>query len=147
MDADIEGDDDLLGALEELGVSPDLIGAARRRRRGNKADKKYVLGMGSQVLGAAGAFALQQAPNLIFRPLRLVITETVANNFTVTSFKGGNVDQVIGVGGIPASVFGPLAVGTTLEGVTVPANTPLVLAGTGAAAATIAAAVIGYSQQ
>lgn len=151
MEADISGEgmEDMLGALEELGVPMELVGAARQRLRSrtNKADKKYILGLGSQVLGAAGAFSLQQSPNLIFRPIRLVVTESVAANFTLTSFKGGNVDQIIGVGGTPAAVFGPTAVGVTIEGVTIPANTPLVLAGTGAAAATIAGSVIGLSQQ
>ena len=151
MQADISGDDDddILGALEELGVPMELVSGVRRMRGRNasRADKKYILGMGSQVLAAAGAFSLQQSPNLIFRPVRLVLTETVANNFTLTSFKGGNIDQVIGVGGTPAAVFAPGAVGVTIEGVTVAANTPLVVAGTGAAAATIAGSVIGLSQQ
>lgn len=141
MDVDISGDD-LVGALEELGIDSDLVGARRRK----KADRRYILGLGSATLGAAGATNLTAQPNLTFRPDRIVLADSVANNSTVTSIKSGNVDQVIG-SSFPASLFGATAIGTSMKGQTVPANTQISLGITMAAAGTISGGIVGLADQ
>ena len=145
MDVDISGDFDLAGALDELGIDADLVGAARGRRR-VKADRRYILGLGSSTLGAAGATTLTGTPNLPFRPDRIVLRDSVAGNSSITSIKAGNVDQVIG-GSFPLDLLSATAIGTSMRGQTVPANTQIVIGATLAAAGTISGGIVGLADQ
>lgn len=148
MDVDLSGIDDLVGArLEELGIDPDLVGARRGRGRGTaQADRRYILGLGSSTLGGAGATTLTGTPNLKFRPDRIVLVDSLANNSLITSIKAGNVDQVIG-GSFPLALLQATAIGTSMRGQTVDANTQIVVAATLAAAGTISGGIVGLADQ
>jgi hypothetical protein len=135
-------DVDISGALEELGIDSDLVGAALKR----KADRRYILGLGSATLGAAGATTLTAQPNLDFRPDRIVLVDSVANNSTITSIKSGNVDQLIG-SSFPAALFAATAINTSMRGQTVRANTQVVIGVTMAAAGTISGGIVGLADQ
>jgi len=131
--------------LESLGISPDHVGARRRVKR---ADRRYILPLVALTLGAAGSGVLTGTPNLRFRPDRLVLVDSVANNSTVTSVNAGNVNMFCGnVGSAPASAFSPLAINTSLAGQTVAPNTTVNVAATLAAAGTLSGMFAGLADQ
>lgn len=142
--------DDLIGAddyvlsgsdLLELGIDPAAVGA-RARRTKRKADRRYVLGL--TTVTATGQ--MTGSPNLDFRPDRLVLVDSVANNTTVSSIKSGNVDQMIG-GSVPAAMFSPTAINTALVGQTIKANTQVSVSVTLAAAGNCSGGFIGLADQ
>jgi hypothetical protein len=137
MDYEISGSE-----LEELGISADLVGARRQK----KADRRYILGLGSSTLGAAGSTTLTGTPNLDFRPDRIVLVDSVANNTTISSIKAGNVDQVIG-GSFPLALLSATAINTSMRGQTVKANTQIVISASLAAAGTISGGIVGLADQ
>ena len=139
-----------LGAADllELGLDPELVGRRKpqSRRRVQKADRRYLLGLTAVTLGAAGGFTMTGTPSLKFRTDRIVLVDSVANNSTINSIKSGNVDQMLG-GACPAAAFSPLAINTAMSGQTVAPNTAIAVGGVMAAAGTISGGIFGLADQ
>jgi hypothetical protein len=116
---EIEGDDD------EAGYD---IGAAARRRpmgkavarvvprtpygnpvaagsRGPREVLYQVFGMGAATLGAAGSTLLSQVAQETFRPERLILSDSVAGNSTVTGIFLGVRPQFANLASMPAAAF------------------------------------------
>jgi hypothetical protein len=148
--ADIAGDDDeyVLSGTDLVGYGIDPAHVGRRRKKATKANRAYVCPLTPLTLGAAGAGTLVGTPNLPFRPDRLVLVDSVANNSTITSVSAGNVNMFCGnTGSAPAAGFSPIAVGVRFVGQSVPSNTQINVAAALAAAGTLSGFFTGLADQ
>lgn len=109
--AAVSGDDD-----DEVGADyDDEVGAIRRRRRGKAkralsrialAGKLPVVFLGfDTTAAAAGSAAATTEPNVKVRPTDLIVRDTNADDFQITSMRIGRVDLLTGATGIPAGIF------------------------------------------
>lgn len=121
-----------IGAEDEIGAVKRAI--ARRRAMPAKASpinpygnpvtvqadrpRRYayqVFGLGSATLGGAGTTSLNQVFQEAFRPERLVLSDSVAGNSTITGIFIGVRPQLANIGSLPASLFAATTFETRVE--------------------------------
>lgn len=91
-------------------------GASVVRKRKATKSRKYVLSLdSSSTIAAAASSNVQNQPQVLFRPERLMIDATLAASFLVNSFVIGKNSQFAASGSVPASMFAQTAVGGTLK--------------------------------
>lgn len=111
------GDDDLEALLGVAGDDDDDdVGAARRRKPANKrvmalAKAAKARSLPAVLLGfrdsiaAAATETVTSEPNVKLRPTDLIVRESNADDFVLTSIRIGRVDLITGSVGVPASIF------------------------------------------
>lgn len=112
----------------------------------NNPPRKYayqVFGLGSATLVGAGATALNQVFQEAFRPERLVLADSVANNSTVNSIFIGVKPQMANNAAFPAVMFGAGTFETRVEFDTGLAGQNFIVNVTMAAAGTISGGAFG----
>ena len=102
-----------------------------------------VFGMGAATLGGAGATALAQVAQETFRPERLILADSVANNSTITGIFMGVRPQFANLASMPASAFAAGAFETRVTFDTIQAGKTAQINVTMAAAGTISGGFFG----
>ncbi|HEU5316788.1 MAG TPA: hypothetical protein VFX49_11805 [Chloroflexota bacterium] len=107
--AAVSGDDD-----DDVGADYEEVGARRARRsRAKRALSRIALagklpvvflGFDTTAAASAGAAATTE-PNVKVRPTDLIVRDTNADDFQITSMRIGRVDLLTGATGIPAGIF------------------------------------------
>lgn len=77
--------------------------------------REMVIGFESLAVAAAATANVTTRPQVLFRPTRLVIPDTIGVNFTVQDVKVGNKSQLVSSGAIPAIAFSQTAFNTPLK--------------------------------
>ena len=67
--------------------------------------REYALGFGSTAVPGKSSANIGVQPQVIFRPERLVIPASIAEDFLITDIKVGKNSQLVSTGAIPASAF------------------------------------------
>lgn len=121
-----------IGAEDEIGAVKRAVRAGLVRRqpvqprtpygapvhvqqRGAREYAYQLFGLGAATLGGAGNTSLSQAFQEVFRPERLTLADSVANNSTVTGIFIGVRPQLTNLASLPASLFGATAMETRVE--------------------------------
>ena len=106
-DAKIEGKTEILVMLADLfdaQISAALI-ASGCQSPSNATSKDYALGFGSTLVKANSSANINVQPQVVFRPERLVIPASIAEDFLITDIKVGKNSQLGSTGAIPAAAF------------------------------------------
>jgi hypothetical protein len=106
-DAKVEGKTEILVMLADLfdaQISAALI-AAGCQSPSNATRKDYALGFGSTLVKANSSANINAQPQVAFRPERLVIPASIADDFIITDIKVGKNSQLVSTGAIPAAAF------------------------------------------
>lgn len=139
------GDDveDILAGDEIVGLDRWDVGAARKNARAvamrraqagslvrSSAPTKsrmYPLGLDSVAVIAAAATAnVQNNPQVLFRPERIVVAGGIAGFFIMNSFTVGKNNQFVAAGAIPCDTFAPNSFGVRLKCDTAQVNSVVV---------------------
>jgi len=116
----MEGADDEDELVE--GYGDEIVGAARRRRRGRRGGRRQIkatklsrlaIGIGSTSIATATSAVVTVTPQLPFRLERFV---SPATGLLITDIKVGTNSQFVGSGSIPIEVFAAGSVGVSLRG-------------------------------
>ena len=67
--------------------------------------REYALGFGSTAVQGKSSANINVQPQVIFRPERLVIPASIAEDFLITDIKIGKNSQLVSTGAFPASAF------------------------------------------
>ena len=106
-DAKVEGKTEILVMLADLfdaQISAALT-AAGCQPTSNATSKDYALGFGSTLVKANSSANISVQPQVVFRPERLVIPASIADDFIITDIKVGKNSQLVSTGAIPAAAF------------------------------------------
>ena len=106
-DAKVEGKTEILVMLADLfdaQISAALT-AAGCQPTSNATSKDYALGFGSTLVKANSSANINVQPQVAFRPERLVIPASIADDFIITDIKVGKNSQLVSTGAIPAAAF------------------------------------------
>ena len=106
-DAKVEGKTEILVMLADLfdaQISAALT-AAGCQSPSNATSKDYALGFGSTLVKANSSANISVQPQVVFRPERLVIPASIADDFIITDIKVGKNSQLVSTGAIPAAAF------------------------------------------
>lgn len=137
-DEELVGDEELISGADYVGDDPDIsrllaMGAAAGHRRnpapaGQKVStvnarqglwKKHYLPLNlssGTTIAAAGSGNLQNSPQRLFKPSRLVIPSDVAGLFSVTGVFIGVKPQLVATGNMPARIFSEASFDNGFEG-------------------------------
>jgi hypothetical protein len=69
------------------------------------SSRDYALGFGSTLVKANSSANINVQPQVVFRPERLVIPASIAEDFLITDIKVGKNSQLVSTGAIPAAAF------------------------------------------
>jgi hypothetical protein len=106
-DAKVEGKTEILAMLADLFDRQIAAALATAGISGSAGDgiKEYALGLGfTEVQGKTSA-TINVQPQVEFRPERLVIPASIANDFLIHDIKIGKNSQLVSTGAIPAAAF------------------------------------------
>jgi hypothetical protein len=98
----------MLADLFDAQISAVLIAAGCQKPGGElsgESSKEYALGFGSTLVPAKSSANISVQPQVVFRPERLVIPASIAEDFLITDIKVGKNSQLVSTGAIPASAF------------------------------------------
>lgn len=127
---DVGDDDDYEVGADDL---EGLLGGGPRRRRGGRGGgrgggrnpyaresgsrdaRSLLIGFQSLAIPIGGSVVVEARPQMLFRPVRLVIGALVAPSFAIDDIKIGNRSQFIAAGSVPAEAFAQNAVHTPLK--------------------------------
>jgi hypothetical protein len=69
--------------------------------------REYALGLGSTSVAGTSSAIINVQPQVVFRPERLVIPASIAEDFLINDIKVGKNSQLVSTGALPAAAFTP----------------------------------------
>lgn len=133
-DEELVGDEELISGADYVGEDPDIahllaMGASAARHTPGKRVatvnarqglwKRHYLPLNltsGTTVAAAGTGVLQNNPQRLFKPSRLVIPSDVAGLFSVLNIFIGVKPQLVATGGMPARLFSETSFDSGFEG-------------------------------
>ena len=94
----------MLADLFDRQISATLI-AAGCQGPVNEDTREYALGFGSTLVRGNSSSNISVQPQVVFRPERLVIPASIAEDFLITDIKVGKNSQLVSTGALPAAAF------------------------------------------
>ena len=94
----------MLADLFDAQISAVLIAAGCQKPVG-ESSKEYALGFGSTLVHGNSSANINVQPQVVFRPERLVIPASIAEDFLITDIKVGKNSQLVSTGALPAAAF------------------------------------------
>jgi hypothetical protein len=94
----------MLADLFDAQISAVLI-AAGCQKPVSETSKEYALGLGFTAVAGKSSANINVQPQVAFRPERLVIPASIAEDFLITDIKVGKNSQLVSTGAIPAAAF------------------------------------------
>ena len=94
----------MLADLFDCQISAALI-ASGCQEFSNATSKEYALGLGFTAVAANSSANINVQPQVVFRPERLVIPASIAEDFLITDIKVGKNSQLVSTGALPAAAF------------------------------------------
>ena len=94
----------MLADLFDRQISAALI-ASGCQEFSNATSKEYALGLGFTAVAANSSANINVQPQVVFRPERLVIPASIAEDFLITDIKVGKNSQLVSTGALPAAAF------------------------------------------